>query len=202
MYSPFQKIISLILLIILSPLFVLVSIIILFTDGFPIIFSQERLGMNGLKFKCLKFRSMKKNAEEILIKDKKLMEIYLSNDYKIPQEYETRYTKIGLLLRKTSLDELPQLFNVLMGTMNLVGPRPIVPNEVKFYEGVKKDLFLSIRPGVTGSWQVSGRSEIDYPERVDFELEYIKNRSTILDIKILFKTLFVVLARKGAHWSD
>jgi len=199
MYTPIQKIISVILVLLLSPLFILISVIILLFDGFPILFSQNRLGMHGVEFKCLKFRSMKKNAEELLKNDKRLMQIYLNNGYKIPEEYETRYIKIGLFLRKTSLDELPQLLNVIMGQMNLVGPRPIVPKEVEFYKDKKRDLFLSIKPGITGSWQVSGRSEIDYPERVDFELEYIKNRSFILDIKILFKTLIVVFRRKGAH---
>jgi len=199
MNSLLQKTISIILVLFLSPIFVCISILILFFDGFPIFFSQNRIGINGVEFKCLKFRSMKKNAEEILKNDKNLMKIYLDNGYKIPEEYETRYTKIGLFLRKTSLDELPQLFNVIIGQMNLVGPRPIVPKELEFYKEEKKDLFLSIKPGITGSWQVSGRSEIDYPERVDFELEYIRNRSFVLDVHILLKTLIVVLKRKGAH---
>ena len=199
MNSLLQKTISIILVLFLMPIFVCISILILFFDGFPIFFSQNRIGINGVEFKCLKFRSMKKNAEEILKNDKNLMKIYLDNGYKIPEEYETRYTKIGLFLRKTSLDELPQLFNVIIGQMNLVGPRPIVPKELEFYKEEKKDLFLSIKPGITGSWQVSGRSEIDYPERVDFELEYIRNRSFVLDVHIFLKTLIVVLKRNGAH---
>ena len=194
-----QQILALILIIIFSPILFVVSIVIFFDNGFPIIFSQKRVGKNGNEFYCFKYRSMLKNSEEILKNDKSLMDIYIQNDYKIPENLETRYTRYGLFLRKSSLDELPQLFNVLFGQMNLVGPRPVVLNELEHYKGYKKKLFLSIKPGMTGLWQVSGRSNIDYPERVDFELSYVKKRSFLNDIKILFQTVIVVLVRKGAH---
>ncbi len=194
-----QKIISIILLIIFAPILMTLSILIFFSDGLPILFIQNRLGRSGKIFKCMKFRSMKKNAENILKNDPELMKIYVENGYKIPEELETRYLGIGLFLRKSSLDELPQLINVLKGDMNLVGPRPIVPDEISHYKGTKKDQFLSMRPGMTGLWQISGRSNIDYPERVDFEISYLKKRSFLFDIYVLFKTLLVVFKKEGAH---
>lgn len=199
MPSFFQKIISLFLIIILSPVFIILYLIISIDDGFPTIFAQKRIGKNGKIFKCYKFRSMLNNAEEILQNDESMMKIYIENGYKIPEEFEKRYTKYGSFLRKTSLDELPQLFNVLLGQMNLVGPRPIVPNELEHYQGEKRKDFLSMRPGMTGIWQVSGRSDLDYPERVDFELTYKSKRSFLFDFKILLKTFLVVINRKGAH---
>lgn len=199
MPSFFQKIISLFLIIILSPIFIILYLIISIDDGFPTIFAQKRIGKNGKIFKCYKFRSMLNNAEEILQNDKSMMKIYIENGYKIPEEFEKRYTKYGSFLRKTSLDELPQLFNVLLGQMNLVGPRPIVPNELEHYQGEKRKDFLSMKPGMTGIWQVSGRSDLDYPDRVDFELTYKSKRSFLFDFKILLKTFLVVINRKGAH---
>ena len=199
MPSFLQRIISLILIIILSPIFILLHVIIFLDDGFPTIFAQNRIGKNGKIFKCYKLRSMLNNAEDILRNDESMMKIYIENGYKIPEKLETRYTKYGSFLRKSSLDELPQLFNVLFGQMNLVGPRPIVPKELEHYQGEKRKAFLSMKPGMTGLWQVSGRSDLDYPERVDFEISYKSRRSFFLDLQILFKTFLVVLQRKGAH---
>jgi len=199
MPSLLQRFIALILIIVFSPIFLLLCTIILFDDGFPFIFHQKRIGKNGDKFSCFKFRTMLKNSEKILKNDKDLMKIYIENDYKIPEKLETRYTEHGLFFRKYSLDEIPQFFNVLIGDMNLVGPRPIVPKELEHYVGEKRTQFLSVKPGITGLWQVSGRSNIDYPERVDFELKYIQKRSLWFDLKILFQTIFVVLVKRGAH---
>ena len=199
MPSFLQRIISLFLIIIFSPIFVLLHIIIFLDDGLPTIFAQNRIGKNGKIFKCYKLRSMLNNAEDILKNNEAMMKIYIENGYKIPEELETRYTKYGSFLRKSSLDELPQLFNVFLGHMNLVGPRPIVPKELEHYQGEKRKAFLSMKPGMTGLWQVSGRSDLDYPERVDFELSYKSKRSIFLDLKILFKTFLVVIKRKGAH---
>jgi len=199
MPSFLQRIISLFLIIILSPIFILLHIIIFLDDGLPTIFSQNRIGKNGKIFKCYKLRSMLNNAEDILRNDESMMKIYIENGYKIPEKLETRYTKYGSFLRKSSLDELPQLFNVLFGQMNLVGPRPIVPKELEHYQGEKRKAFLSMKPGMTGLWQGSGRSDLDYPERVDFEISYKSRRSFFLDLQILFKTFLVVLQRKGAH---
>jgi lipopolysaccharide/colanic/teichoic acid biosynthesis glycosyltransferase len=199
MPSFIQRLISFFLIIIFSPIFVILHLLIFLDDGSPTIFAQNRIGKNGKIFKCYKLRSMLNNAEEILKNDKSLMKIYIENGYKIPESLEQRYTKYGKFLRKSSLDELPQLFNVLFGQMNLVGPRPIVPKELEHYKGEKRKVFLSMKPGMTGLWQVSGRSNLDYPERADFEISYKAKRSFALDIQILFKTFLVVIKRKGAH---
>jgi len=199
MPSFIQRLLSFFLIIIFSPILAILHLLIFLDDGSPTIFAQNRIGKNGKIFKCYKLRSMLNNAEEILQNDKSLMKIYIENGYKIPESLERRYTKYGKFLRKSSLDELPQLFNVLFGQMNLVGPRPIVPKELEHYKGEKRKVFLSMKPGMTGLWQVSGRSNLDYPERTDFEISYKAKRSFALDVKILFKTFLVVIKRKGAH---
>ncbi|MFB4159241.1 sugar transferase [Geomicrobium sp. JSM 1781026] len=164
----------------------------------PVFFKQERAGKNGQMFMIYKFRSMAIDAEDRLKRDTNLYEKYVENNYKIEPQEDPRITKLGEFLRKTSLDELPQLINVLKGEMSLVGPRPVVKPELEEY-GDHLDKFLSVKPGVTGYWQVSGRSDVVYPERIDVELYYVYNRSLKLDIKILFKTFYQVITRKGAY---
>lgn len=186
-------------LVLTAPLFLLISILYLFGDAKgPVFFRQVRIGQNGEKFYIYKFRSMVQNAENVLKKDRKLYKKYLENNYKLEPEEDSRITTIGKFLRKTSLDELPQLLNVLKGEMSLVGPRPVVEDELREYK-LKKQDFLSVKPGLTGYWQVSGRSDIGYPERVDLELYYVYNQSLLLDIKILVFTVYMVLMRKGAY---
>jgi exopolysaccharide production protein ExoY len=186
-------------IILTSPLFLIISIFYLFGDSKgPIFFKQVRIGKNGKRFHIYKFRSMVVNAEEKLKADKELYQKYLKNNYKLEPHEDPRITNLGHFLRKTSLDEIPQLINVLKGEMSLVGPRPVVEEELKEY-GMKVTKFLSVKPGITGYWQVSGRSEIGYPERVNIELFYINNQSLFLDIVILVKTVFMVLLRKGAY---
>lgn len=181
------------------PVFVLISFLYLFGDNKgPVFFKQTRIGENGKEFKIYKFRSMVVNAEEKLKSNKKLYQKYIENSYKLEPNEDPRITVTGQFLRKTSLDELPQLFNVLKGDMSLVGPRPVVTEELKEYKNKKAD-FLSVKPGVTGYWQVSGRSEVMYPERVDLELFYVYNQSFLLDLKILLKTVAVVFLKKGAY---
>ena len=194
-----QQFFAFFLILILSPIFFITSILIIAEDGFPIFFKHQRVGKSKKEFSCLKFRSMKKNAEEILKNDKELYKIYLKHNYKIPEHLETRFIKIGPFIRKTSIDELPQLFNVINGSMNLIGPRPITKSEKFFFNKEEYDLLNSIRPGITGLWQVSGRSSIPWPERKDIEIKYVKNKSFLLDCRILFKTIFVVLRKKGAY---
>lgn len=160
-------------------------------------FIQKRIGKDGKEFKIYKFRTMITNAEEILYKDKRLYDEFKLNGYKFPEGKDPRVTKIGNILRKTSLDEIPQFINVLLGSMSLVGPRPIVKKELEEY-GKLKNKFLSVKPGVTGLWQVSGRSEIQYPERCYIELEYIDIKSLKIDLKIIIKTIFSVFSKKGA----
>jgi len=176
----------------------IISLIIYSSNGGPVIFKQKRLGKNGKPFTIFKFRTMRKDAEIILKEDEDLYRRYIANDYKLPPNEDPRLVKVGGFLRKSSLDELPQLFNVLRGEMSHVGPRPIVPEELERYSGHERE-FLSVKPGLTGLWQVSGRSEIEYPQRKYLDLLYVENQSLFLDIKILFKTAFIVLARSGAH---
>jgi exopolysaccharide production protein ExoY len=190
---------SVIGIILTLPIFILILGFYLFgSNKGPILFKQTRIGKNGKKFYIYKFRSMIINAEEKLKTNKSLYEKYIRNNFKLEPEEDPRITQFGQFLRKTSLDELPQFINVLKGEMSLVGPRPVVVEELNEYKD-KKNEFLSVKPGITGYWQVCGRSEVGYPERVNIELYYVYNRSLMLDIKILFKTVIQVLLRKGAY---
>jgi lipopolysaccharide/colanic/teichoic acid biosynthesis glycosyltransferase len=186
-------------ILVFSPMFLFISILYLFgRQKGPVFFKQQRTGLNGKSFYIYKFRSMVMNAEEKLKKDKNLYQKYKANSYKLDPKEDPRITKIGKFLRKTSLDELPQLINVLRGDMSLVGPRPVVKEELAEY-GDRIQLFLSCKPGITGYWQAYGRSEISYPERVDVELHYIYHQSFALDLKILIYTISSVIKSKGAY---
>ncbi|XAH87163.1 sugar transferase [Bacillus paramycoides] len=186
-------------LIIFSPIFLLISILYMTGDNKgPVFFKQIRMGKNGKEFYIYKFRSMIVNAEEKLRSNEVLYKKYIDNNYKLEPSEDPRITKVGQFLRKTSLDELPQFLNVLKGDMSLVGPRPVVQEELVEY-GERKDEFLSVKPGLTGYWQVSGRSDVGYPERVDLELYYTYNASLWLDIKILLLTVKDVVLGKGAY---
>jgi len=190
---------ALIGLIISSPIFILVSIMYLFGESKgPVFFKQQRYGKNGKLFYIYKFRSMVVNANEKLKQNKELYKKYIKSNYKLEQDEDPRITNLGRFLRKTSLDEIPQFINVLKGDMSLVGPRPIVEEELFEYKDKKED-FLSVKPGMTGYWQVSGRSNIGYPERVNIELYYVYKQSLLFDIKILIKTVLVVFLKKGAY---
>lgn len=186
-------------LVVTLPVFLLISIIYFVgeTKG-PLFFKQLRYGKNGSLFYIYKFRTMVVNADEKLKSHPDLYEKYIKNNYKLIQEEDPRITKLGGFLRKTSLDELPQLINVLKGDMSIVGPRPIVEEELKEYKQNKND-FLSVKPGITGYWQVNGRSNVGYPERVDLELYYVYNQCLLLDFKIVCKTIKIVLLSKGAY---
>lgn len=164
----------------------------------PVIFKQQRIGRNGNVFHIYKFRTMVVNAEEVLKKSAELYEKYVQNNFKLEQEKDPRTTKFGRFLRITSIDELPQLFNILKGEMSFVGPRPIVESELEFYGNRKEDL-LQVKPGLTGHWQVSGRSNVAYPKRAELELFYVKNRSLRLDLIIMLKTVKVVFSKNGAY---
>ena len=185
-------------LLLLSPLFILVSLKVM-QDGGPALYGHERVGKRGKPFKCLKFRSMHINSQHML---KELLE----NDADARAEWERdfklkddpRITSIGKFIRETSIDELPQLINVFRGEMSLVGPRPIIAEELERY-GDFRHFYLRVRPGVTGLWQVSGRSDTSYEERVGLDVWYTQNWSIIYDIAILLKTVGVVFGRKGAY---
>jgi len=182
------------LVLLLSPLFLLIAIMIKISSPGPVIFKQIRCGLNGRKFTFYKFRSMIANAEEIKPNLEELNEA-TGPVFKIKND--PRVTSIGRFLRKTSIDELPQLFNVLKGDMSLVGPRPPLPSEVEKYEWWQRRR-LSMKPGLTCIWQVSGRSKLDFDTWMKMDLEYIDNWSLGLDFKILFKTIPAVLSGKGA----
>lgn len=166
-------------------------------DG-PLFYSQERIGKNGKHFKMYKFRSMVVGADEIL---KQMLE----NDEELRKEFEAtrklkedpRITKIGKILRKTSLDEFPQFVNVLKGEMSLVGPRAVIDGEIEMF-GIHKDTVLSVKPGITGYWAANGRSDTSYEERIEMETFYANNMSIFLDIELLFKTVISVVKKEGA----
>lgn len=194
----FDIFVSIALITLLSPAFVYISWKVTRDGGSPI-YGHERVGLRGLKFKCLKFRSM-------IINSKNVLEDLLATDPEAQAEWEKdfklkndpRITPIGHFLRKTSLDELPQLWNVLIGEMSLVGPRPVVEAELERY-GDDVEYYLMTKPGMTGLWQVSGRNDTDYATRVYLDAWYVKNWSLWYDIAILFKTINVVLKRDGAY---
>lgn len=182
-----------------SPLFLVIAILMKVKepDG-PIFFNHQRNGKNGKKFKMMKFRSMCMNAEEILLADPVLYAKFKANGYKLDEGEDPRITAIGAFIRKISIDELPQLWNVFTGSMSLVGPRPIPDKELEEY-GESKEKFLSVKPGVTGLWQVSGRSKVMYPERCELELNYVDQASLTFDLMILLKTVKSVLLKEGAY---
>jgi exopolysaccharide biosynthesis polyprenyl glycosylphosphotransferase len=190
---------SALLLISFSPALLLAALLVKVSSSGPILFTQERLGKGGRKFRMLKFRTMYRDAEERLLSDPDLFHTYLENNHKIPSNDDPRIAPFGRFLRATSLDELPQLLNVLRGNMSLVGPRPITPPQLEQY-GEFGPLFLSAKPGITGYWQVQGRSEIkDFSHRARFDIEYIRDQSLKTDVDILLKTIPAVLRRKGAY---
>lgn len=191
----FDIISSAIGLLILWPIFLIIAVAIKLESKGPVFFAHKRFGENGKNIKMYKFRSMYENAED-MIQDftPEQMKEWKEN-YKLTND--PRVTKVGKFLRKTSLDELPQLFNILKGDLSVIGPRPIVEEELKKY-GENKNKFLSVKPGLTGYWAANGRSDISYEERMKMELYYIDNMSLILDIKIFFKTIITVLKREGA----
>lgn len=183
---------------ILSPVIAVVSALIMLDSPGPVLFAHQRLGKGGCRFNCLKFRSMRVDAERALLEDERLHERYIANSYKIPTDHDPRVTRIGRFLRKTSLDEVPQLWNVLMGDMSLVGPRPIIDEEAVHYEGTLDEL-LSVRPGMSGAWAVKGRSRVGYPERAEIELEYVRRWTVLGDLAILARTPWAVVSGRGVE---
>jgi len=197
-YSLFKRLIDIIGalfgLILLSPILIIVGFLIKLESKGPIIFAQKRVGLNGKEFKMYKFRSMVANAEEIKEKLKEKNEMS-GPMFKIKDD--PRITKVGKFIRKTSIDELPQLINVLKGDMSLVGPRPSLPSEVKEFESwmLKR---LDVKPGITCYWQVMGRNNIDFENWMKLDIKYVNERSLWLDIKLIFKTFFVLFGDNNA----
>lgn len=182
-------------LIVLLPVFLVISIIIKIDSKGPAFFTHKRIGKNGEQIGIYKFRTMHENAEDMIKNfSKEQMKEYKEN-YKLRED--PRITKVGKILRRTSLDELPQILNILKGELSIIGPRPVVVSELEKY-GPNKEKFLSVKPGLTGYWQANGRSTTTYEERMDMELYYIDNRSLWLDIKLFFKTIISVVKKEGA----
>lgn len=177
--------ISLFALIILSPLFLIVSVGVLISDGSPVFFRQKRVGKNNELFEIYKFRTMKRGTENVA-----------SNDL---SDADVKITRFGRILRATSIDELPQLLNILNGSMSLIGPRPLIPEETKIRELREKYNVYSVRPGITGWAQVNGRDNVSAEKKALLDKEYVEKQSLMLDIKIFFMTIHQVLCRKDVN---
>lgn len=191
----FDIVCSLVALIILSPVFLIMAILVKTTSEGPAFFAHKRVGKNGKEIKIYKFRSMVTNAEELIKQFTPEQKAEYEKNFKL--ENDPRITKVGKFMRKTSLDELPQLLNILKGDISIVGPRPIMEVETEIY-GNYRDMLLSVKPGLTGFWAANGRSDTTYTRRRAMEIYYVKNRSLWLDIKIIFKTFVSVFKGEGA----
>jgi lipopolysaccharide/colanic/teichoic acid biosynthesis glycosyltransferase len=184
---------SLIVLTLGSPIFILIAILVKLSSPGSVFYIQKRVGRNYREFGCIKFRTMYKDADDLLpnlLEKYPLMRKEFEKDFKLRQD--PRITKLGRFLRRSSLDELPQFFNVLKGEMSVVGPRPIVSNEIIKYSLFMEEV-ISVRPGLTGLWQVSGRNNLSYKKRVELDLFYARNRNFLLDLEIIILTLGVLL---------
>ena len=198
----FDVVISLILLVLAAPLFAGIALLIVIFDPGPVFFRHERIGRDGAPFGCLKFRTMRPDADQVLT-------TLLARDPRARAEWmsrrklrsDPRVTPLGRALRRTSLDELPQLINVLRGDMSLVGPRPVTRRELEeFYDPAGAlPIYISLRPGITGAWQISGRSDTDYRNRIALDVQYGRSLSLRRDLVILARTFVAVARRSGAH---
>lgn len=191
----FDVILSLIGLIVLSPLFLAVGIAVKITSPGPVIFKHKRIGYKGEEIEIYKFRSMVTDADNLEKYFTPEQMRHYKDNFKL--NGDPRITKIGRFLRKTSLDELPQLLNIIKGQMSIVGPRPVVRDEIKKY-GIYADTYFSVKPGLTGLWQVCGRSATTYEQRVLLDVKYVRSLCLVNDLKIIFKTFGAVLSKRGA----
>ena len=186
------------LLLVAAPLFLLIALAVKLTSPGPVLFRQRRVGRGGAEFSILKFRSMRIDAQEQLRADPSLQELFVSLGHKIPSHMDPRVTRVGRTLRRLSLDELPQLLNVVAGHMSLVGPRPVERTQFELdYKGYES-AYLGLRPGVTGLWQVSGRSTVQFPARAELDCHYAEGCSAWLDTRILARTPRVIVSGIGA----
>ena len=181
-------------------LMLIIAVLVRMSGGKKVIYGHTRVGRHGRSFKCLKFRSMVSNSDEVL---RNLLETdpdaraQWERDFKLKDD--PRITKIGRFIRKTSLDELPQLWNVVKGEMSIVGPRPVVQAEFEQYYGGARNHYLAVSPGLTGLWQVSGRNDLDYAERVELDKQYVERSNVIYDFVIVMRTVKVMVVRRGAY---
>jgi undecaprenyl-phosphate galactose phosphotransferase len=197
-YTGLNRVGAALLLVLLSPVMLAIAWRIWREDGAPVLFAHWRVGQKGRLFRCLKFRTMVRRADlvlaEVLEKDPDAR-LEWQRDHKLRND--PRVLRIGQFLRQTSLDELPQLFNVLRGEMNLVGPRPVVVQEIPRY-GEHKRHYFAVKPGMTGLWQVSGRNNLTYAQRVALDARYVETRTLWMDLRILARTVTVLVTRDGA----
>ncbi len=191
----FDIILSLLGLICLSPVLIIVAIAIKLESEGPVLFSQDRVGKDGKTFKMYKMRSMVSNAEEL--KEKLLKQNEMSGPM-FKMKDDPRITKVGKFIRKTSIDEIPQLINIIKGDMSLVGPRPSLPKEVAEFEPWMYER-LVVKPGLTCYWQVMGRNNIDFEDWMKLDIKYVRERNLFLDMKLVIKTFFVLFGDKNAH---
>ena len=183
-------------LLLLGPLFAVIAILIKLESAGPVLFSQTRIGKDGEEFRCWKFRSMFRDAEQRKLE--LLQQNEMAGGVTFKMKHDPRVTRVGRFIRKASIDELPQLWNVFNGDMSLVGPRPPVPQEVAQYTAHERQR-LAVKPGITCIWQVSGRSDIPFNEQVLMDIEYIRSRSLWLDISLLLRTIPAVLLARGSY---
>ena len=196
---PVARFSALIMLLLALPLLLLIALLVWIEDRGPAVFGHYRIGRNGRPFRCYKFRTMVSNADvvlrELLARDPRMRREW-ERDQKLT--HDPRITRIGNFLRRTSLDELPQLYNIWCGDMAFVGPRPIVVGELKRY-GPWKRHYLSVMPGLTGLWQISGRNDVSYDQRVALDRDYVEQHSWLLDMLIVARTFKVIALRHGAR---
>jgi lipopolysaccharide/colanic/teichoic acid biosynthesis glycosyltransferase len=183
---------ALLLLLLLLPALLIGMLMVLLASGRPIFFGHERVGRAGRRFRCWKLRTMRVDAEHHLESEPGLKTRYVANGYKLPNGKDPRVTAVGRWLRRTYVDEIPQLINVLQGSMSLVGPRPVVPVELQEF-GTGANELLQMKPGIIGEWTVRGRGRPDYPERAALELDYVRHRTPGRDIAIFLRSIPVVL---------
>jgi lipopolysaccharide/colanic/teichoic acid biosynthesis glycosyltransferase len=193
----FDIVFSLSVLVVCAPVYLVLAMAIAYTSSGSIFYIQERVGKNHRRFGCIKFRTMIPNADRLLdemMAESEDLRQEFSENFKLKRD--PRITKIGKFLRMTNLDEFPQFINVLKGEMSVVGPRPLVPEEIERY-GTAIDRVLTIRPGVTGLWQVSGRNDIPYADRIRIDVRYVKRRNFWLDLHIVVKTIYLTAMPKN-----
>ena len=190
--------VTFVLILLFLPVFLLVAVAVKASSPGPVLFRQRRVGRGGREFSILKFRTMRPDAERQLADDPELRARFVAGGHKLPSAADPRVTGIGRLLRRTSFDELPQLFNVVAGDMSLVGPRPVERSQLDRDYGGFEQFYLALRPGLTGLWQVSGRSRIDFPERAQLDERYLASCGPWIDARILLRTPMVVITGLGA----
>ncbi len=196
----FDILFSLLVLTLGLPLFIIIALAIRLSSRGKVVYSHERIGRGGVPFRCYKFRTMYKDADirlTTMLEDNPLLRLEWEMTQKLKKD--PRITMVGRFLRKTSLDELPQFWNVLKGDLSVVGPRPVVKRELNQFYGPKAAKVLSLRPGLTGIWQVSGRSDTSYNTRVSLDENYVDNQSLLLDLKLICKTIPAMISSRGAY---